>query len=80
LLDKYFISRESQNLKTLSIPNSEGFTFMHPIEFKKKWQLTYNELALVLGYESDFTVRCWGINGRHKRKEVKKLFMSLVAF
>jgi hypothetical protein len=53
---------------------------MHPIEFKKKWQLTYNELALVLGYESDFTVRCWGINGVHKRKEVKKLFMLLVAF
>jgi hypothetical protein len=53
---------------------------MHPIEFKKKWQLTYDELALVLGYQSDFTVRCWGINGKRKRKEVKKLFMLLVAF
>ncbi|AVH68527.1 hypothetical protein NPM_60011 (plasmid) [Nostoc sp. 'Peltigera membranacea cyanobiont' N6] len=53
---------------------------MHPIEFKKKWQLTYDELALVLGYQSDFTVRCWGINEKHKRKEVKKLFMLLVVF
>jgi hypothetical protein len=24
---------------------------MHPIEFKKKWQLTYDELAQVLGDE-----------------------------
>jgi hypothetical protein len=53
---------------------------MHPIEFKKKWQLTYDELALVLGYEGDYTVRSWGINGRHKRKEVKKLSMLLVVF
>jgi hypothetical protein len=50
---------------------------MHPIEFKKKWQLTYDELAQVLGYEGDYTVRSWGTNGRHKRKEVKKLSMSL---
>lgn len=53
---------------------------MHPIELKKKWQLTYDELAQVLGYQSDFTVRCWGINGKRKRKEVKKLSMSLADF
>ncbi|WP_230967751.1 hypothetical protein [Nostoc sp. WHI] len=53
---------------------------MHPIEFKKKWQLSYDDLALVLGYQSDYTVRSWNMNGRHKRKEVKKLSMSLVVF
>ena len=40
---------------------------MHPIEFKKKWQLTYQQLASVLGYESDYTVRCWGMKGKLKR-------------
>ncbi len=53
---------------------------MHPIELKKKWQLTSDELALVLGYEGDYTVRSWNMNGRHKRKEVKKLSMSLADF
>ena len=48
---------------------------MHPIEFKKKWQLTSDELALVLGYQGDYTVRSWNMNVRHKRKEVKKLSM-----
>ncbi|WP_196514608.1 hypothetical protein [Nostoc sp. WHI] len=51
---------------------------MHPIEFKKKWQLTYDELALVLGYQSDYTVRSWNMNGRHKRKEVKKLSIAIL--
>ncbi|MBW4429295.1 MAG: hypothetical protein KME50_34100 [Nostoc desertorum CM1-VF14] len=49
---------------------------MHPIEFKKKWQLTYNELALVLGYENDFTVRCWGINGGHRRNPQKVVYVA----
>ncbi len=29
---------------------------MHPIELKKKWQLTYDELALVLGYQGDVII------------------------
>ncbi|MBW4456859.1 MAG: hypothetical protein KME55_31635 [Nostoc indistinguendum CM1-VF10] len=36
---------------------------MHPIELKKKWQLTYDELAQVLGYQGDYTVRSWNRNG-----------------
>ncbi|MBG1270523.1 hypothetical protein [Nostoc sp. WHI] len=49
---------------------------MHPIEFKKKWQLTYDDLALVLGYQSDFTVRCWGINGKRKRNPQKVVYVA----
>jgi hypothetical protein len=41
---------------------------MHPIEFKKKWELTYSDLAFVLGYSNDFTVRCWAIKGKNGRK------------
>lgn len=41
---------------------------MHPIEFKKKWQLTYPQLAAALGYESEFTVRSWNLPGKHRRK------------
>lgn len=39
---------------------------MHPIEFKKKWKLTYPELSRLLGY-ADFTVRSWGLEGKAKR-------------
>ncbi|MBC1237347.1 hypothetical protein GNE10_09460 [Nostoc sp. 2RC] len=40
---------------------------MHPIEFKRKWKLSYRELALVLGYESEYTTRNWNMPGEHKR-------------
>jgi hypothetical protein len=49
---------------------------MHPIEFKKKWQLTYDDLALVLGYEGDYTVRSWNMNGRHKRNPQKVVYVA----
>jgi hypothetical protein len=49
---------------------------MHPIEFKKKWQLTYDELALVLGYQGDYTVRSWGTNGRHKRNPQNVVYVA----
>lgn len=39
----------------------------NPIEFKKKWQLSYVELAIVLGYASDRTVRSWGATGQFHR-------------
>ncbi|WZF22288.1 hypothetical protein WKK05_41055 (plasmid) [Nostoc sp. UHCC 0302] len=66
----------AQNLKTLSSEDRDGFTFMHPIEFKKKWQLTYNELALVLGYESEVTVRCWGRVGKNKRNPQQVVYVT----
>ncbi|GAX39010.1 hypothetical protein [Nodularia sp. NIES-3585] len=40
---------------------------MHPIEFKEKWGLSYEDLALVLGYESAYTCRCWGMKGCSRR-------------
>ncbi|MCL6755009.1 hypothetical protein KBT16_30170 [Nostoc sp. CCCryo 231-06] len=49
---------------------------MHPIELKKKWQLTYDELALVLGYQGDYTVRSWNTNGRHKRNPQKVVYVA----
>ncbi|MBW4617504.1 MAG: hypothetical protein KME21_30690 [Desmonostoc vinosum HA7617-LM4] len=41
---------------------------MHPIEFKKKWKLTYDQLALVLGYPSNYTIRRWFRNGKNRRQ------------
>ncbi|WP_199336310.1 hypothetical protein [Nostoc sp. FACHB-110] len=40
---------------------------LNPIEFKNKWQLSYVELAIVLGYTSDRTVRSWGATGQFHR-------------
>lgn len=39
----------------------------NPLEFKRKWDLSYVELAIVLGYTSDRTVRSWGATGRFRR-------------
>ena len=49
---------------------------MHPIELKEKWQLTYNELAQVLGYQGDYTVRSWNTNSRHKRNPQKVVYVA----
>ncbi|MDZ8242250.1 MAG: hypothetical protein RMZ69_34805 [Nostoc sp. ChiQUE01a] len=49
---------------------------MHPIELKEKWQLTYNELALVLGYQGDYTVRSWDRNGRCKRNPQNVVYVA----
>ena len=49
---------------------------MHPIELKKKWQLTSDELSLVLGYEGDYTVRSWGTNVRHKRNPQNVVYVA----
>jgi hypothetical protein len=35
-------------------------TIQHPIGLKNKWRLSYVELAIVLGYTNDRTVRSWG--------------------
>ncbi|MBD6619734.1 hypothetical protein FNW02_28945 [Komarekiella sp. 'clone 1'] len=48
---------------------------MHPIEFKKRWSLTYDQLALVLGYESTYTLRCWAIKGKHHRNPQGNIFV-----
>lgn len=42
-------------------------TIQHPIDLKNKWQLSYVELALVLGYTNDRTVRSWGTTGLSQR-------------
>ena len=39
----------------------------HPLELKKKWSLTYMQLAIALHYESDYTVRSWGLPGKRRR-------------
>ncbi len=49
---------------------------MHPVELKKKWKLTWLELAIILGYESDYTVRSWGLKGKHKRKPQAVVFLA----
>lgn len=49
---------------------------MHPIDFKQKWHLTYPELALVLGYESDYTVCAWGQTGKSKRNPPNVVFVA----
>ncbi|WP_341531975.1 hypothetical protein WKK05_40520 (plasmid) [Nostoc sp. UHCC 0302] len=41
---------------------------MHPIEFKEKWKLTHDQLALVLGYPSSYTIRRWFRNGKNRRQ------------
>ena len=43
------------------------FTRMHPIDFKNKWGLTYFQLASLLGYESDYTVKSWNFSGKRRR-------------
>ncbi|WP_341532260.1 hypothetical protein WKK05_41315 (plasmid) [Nostoc sp. UHCC 0302] len=48
---------------------------MHPIDFKKRWDLTYEELALVLGYESTHTLRCWARVGKNHRNPQNPIFV-----
>lgn len=46
-----------------------GLNFsLHPMELKKRWNLSYMELAIVLGYESDRTVRSWALTGEMYRE------------
>jgi hypothetical protein len=40
---------------------------MNPLQLKEKWQLTYSQLAAALGYESDYSVRSWAMQGKKKR-------------
>jgi len=42
-------------------------TIQNPIDLKHKWELSYVELALVLGYTNDRTVRSWGTTGQGQR-------------
>jgi hypothetical protein len=48
---------------------------MSPIELKKKWHLTYPELAVVLGYKSEYTVRSWNMPGKHRRNPPETVFI-----
>jgi hypothetical protein len=49
---------------------------MHPIEFKEKWKLTYQEMAFVLGYESYDTVRSWFRCGKKHRNPMKVVHIT----
>ncbi|MCC5640010.1 hypothetical protein LC593_30115 [Nostoc sp. CHAB 5844] len=60
LLDEKWLQQGKNIIVGLSLAQ-------HPIEFKNKWQLSYVELAIVLGYTSDRTVRSWGATGRFRR-------------
>lgn len=43
-------------------------TELHPIAFKEKWNLNWTQLASVLRYDNDQTVRSWGGTWKESRK------------
>lgn len=50
---------------------------MHPIRFKEKWDLTYEEMTLVLGYESYDTIRAWGRKtGKNQREPMRVVYTA----